>query len=169
MQSIEEICKIYSKNIYKYLFCLTHSHDMSEELTQETMYRAIKNIHRIREPDKIENWLLKIAKNLWLQELQKKKKNISYNNEEILKKLQEDEDIVDRLIIQEQKKYINDKIKILDKISREVFYLRIIGDFRFRDIGEMLGKTENWARVTFYRAKQKIIKEVQKDEQKNNL
>ena len=46
----------------------------------------------------------------------------------------------------------------LDEISKEVFFLRITGDLSFRDIGEIFSRNENWARVTFYRAKQKIMK-----------
>ena len=47
---------------------------------------------------------------------------------------------------------------------REVMYLRIFGNLSFREIGEIMGKTENWARVTFYRGKEKMRKELVEDE-----
>ena len=46
----------------------------------------------------------------------------------------------------------------LDIITREVIYLRITGELSFKEIGKILNKTENWARVTFFRAKQKLNK-----------
>ncbi len=49
----------------------------------------------------------------------------------------------------------------LDEKSRELIYLRMVGNLDFSEIGEILGKTANWSRVNFYRAKQKI-KEVNK-------
>ena len=56
----------------------------------------------------------------------------------------------------------------LDNLSREVVYLRTIGNLNFIEIGEILGKTANWARVTFYRAKQKI-REVNKNGKENRM
>ena len=50
------------------------------------------------------------------------------------------------------------KVHILDEVSKEIVFLRITGAFSFKEIGELFGKNENWARVTFYRAKQKIMK-----------
>ena len=77
MRNINELVEEYSNNIYKYLICLTHSQDIAEELTQETLYRAIKNINQLKDDTKIELWLCKIAKNLWLQDVQRKKRYIN--------------------------------------------------------------------------------------------
>ena len=66
MQNMEEIYKEYFETVKKYLFCLTHNNDIAEELTQETFYKAINNIHKFKEDCKISVWLCKIAKNTWL-------------------------------------------------------------------------------------------------------
>ena len=50
---------------------------------------------------------------------------------------------------------------------REVMYLRIFGNCSFREIGDVMGKTENWARVTYYRGKEKLGKELKNDERRN--
>ncbi len=55
-------------------------------------------------------------------------------------------------------------VHILEENAKEVFLLCIIGGFSFKEIGEICGRNENWARVTFYRAKQKIMEEVGRDE-----
>ena len=73
-QNIEEIYIEYSKQVYKYLFCLTHNNALSEELTQETFYIALKNIKQYRGECKLYVWLCQIAKNLWYKELKKTKK-----------------------------------------------------------------------------------------------
>lgn len=81
MQNIEQIYKEHFKTVYKYLFCLTHDSDISEELTQETFYRAVKKINTYKGECKISVWLCQIAKNLWYDYCRKNKKNM--NIEEI--------------------------------------------------------------------------------------
>ena len=56
------------------------------------------------------------------------------------------------------------KIHKLDDNTKEVFYLRIYGNLSFKEIGEILGKTEEWARVVFYRGKIKLKEELLKNE-----
>ncbi len=48
------------------------------------------------------------------------------------------------------------RMQKLDKKTREVIYLRITGELSFKEIGIILNKTENWARVTFYRGKNQL-------------
>ena len=64
----------------------------------------------------------------------------------------------------EQTMEVMKAVHILEESGKEVFLLRITGGFSFKEIGEICGRNENWARVTFYRAKQRIMKEVGGDE-----
>ena len=156
MQNMEEIYNQYSNTVYKYLFCLTHSEDTSEELTQETFAIAVKEINKFKGECKVSVWLCQIAKHLWYKELKKNKtqKDISIDNlSEDLEVIETTEDIVCK---KEEKLRLFKDMQKLDVQSREVVYLRMIGNLNFIEIGEILGKTANWARVTFYRAKQKI-------------
>ena len=114
MQDIEEIYKEYFETVYKYLFCLTHNSDLSEELTQETFYRAV------------------------------------------IKFLSSNDDLENNAVLKEEKVNLYKKMQKLDDLTREVMYLRITGELSFKEIGDILNKTENWARVTFYRGKTKI-------------
>lgn len=77
MQNIEQIYKEYSKMVNKYLFCLTRDSDVAEELTQETFYKAIKKLDTYRGESKISVWLCQIAKNIWYNELKKRKRIIA--------------------------------------------------------------------------------------------
>ena len=79
MQNIEEIYKQYCNTVYRYLFCLTHSEELAEDLTQETFAVAVKEIKKFKGNCKVSVWLCQIAKHLWYKELKKSKKiqNIS--------------------------------------------------------------------------------------------
>lgn len=165
MQNIEEVYKEYSNTVYKYLFCLTHKEDIAEDLTQETFAIAIKEINKFRGDSKISVWLCQIAKHLWYKELKKSKKKKDIPIEEIDKELKSFETIEDIVCEKEDKLKIYKDMQKLDEKTREVMYLRMVGNLSFIEIGEILGKTPNWARVTYYRAKQKI-KEVNRNGKK---
>ena len=150
---MEQIYKQYFETVNKYLFCLTHNSDISEELTQETFYRAVMKINTFKGDCKMSVWLCQIAKNLWYDELKKKKK--VENIDEMLS-MQSNDKIEDKIVLNESKIELYKKIQKLDKQTREVIYLRITGELSFKEIGDILNKTENWARVTFYRGKQKL-------------
>lgn len=159
MQNIEEIYKEYATTVYKYLFCLTQNKDISEELTQETFASAIKDIKKFRGECKLSVWLCQIAKHLWFKELKTSKKNISVPLEEIKDNILYEKSLEETICEKEEKLKLFKDMQKLDEKSREVMYLRMIGNLSYEEIGEVLGKTGNWARVTFYRAKQKIREE----------
>lgn len=162
MQDIEKVYEEYFEIVYKYLFCLTHNSDLAEELTQETFYRAVMKISTFKEECKVSVWLCQIAKNLWYDEIKKdKKQNKADENE--LSCIASNENIEETIISNEEKMELYKKMQQLDELTREVIYLRITGELSFKQIGDILNKTESWARVTFYRGKNKI-KEVDKDE-----
>ena len=157
MQNIEKIYEEYYTSVYKYLFCLTQNKEISEDLTQETFAQAVRDINKFRGECKLSVWLCQIAKHLWYKELKKNKtKNISF--EELNENSLYDEMLEEDLCAKEDKIKLFKDMQLLDEKSREVMYLRIAGDLSFEEIGEILGKTSNWARVTFHRAKQKIRK-----------
>ena len=163
MQNIEEIYKEYSITVYKYLFCLTQNRDISEELTQETFAIAVEDIKKFRGECKLSVWLCQIAKHLWYKELKKRKKSVNVSFEEVNDTILYDESLEEIICEKEEKLKLFKDMQKLDEKSREVMYLRMVGNLSYEEIGEILGKTANWSRVTFYRAKQKI-REGNKDE-----
>ena len=62
----------------------------------------------------------------------------------------------EQIISNEEKISLYKKMQKLDETTREVIYLRTTGELSFKEIGVILNKTENWARVTFYRGKNKL-------------
>lgn len=159
MQNMEEIYKEYSNTVYKYLFCLTHNEDTSEDLTQETFAIAVKEINKFKGNCKISVWLCQIAKHLWYKKLKKENKEKHISFEQLENEIVENETTEEIIFKKEENLKLYKDIQKLDNISREIIYLRMFGNLNFIEIGEILGKSANWARVTFYRAKQKIREE----------
>lgn len=159
MQDMEEIYKQYSKTVYKYIFCLSNGNsDLSEEITAETFAVAVERVNEFKGNCKISVWLCQIAKFLWYKELKKKNK-IQY---EQLENMEDNQKVEDALIEKEEKLQLFKEIQCLDEKTKDVMYLRLMGNLSFIEIAEVMGKTPNWARVTYYRGKQKI-KEENKD------
>lgn len=155
MQNMEHIYEEDFQTVYKYLFCLTHNKEISEDLTQETFYRAVQKIDKFKGNCKISVWLCQIAKNLWYDELKKNKKLKNVGEEELYF-LQAEDKVEDSVIANQSKLEIYKQLQKLDDQTREVMYLRITGELSFKEIADILNKTENWARVTFYRGKKKL-------------
>ncbi|KIR01807.1 RNA polymerase sigma factor RpoE [Lachnospiraceae bacterium TWA4] len=162
MNELDEIYQSHAKTVFKYLMTLVRNEDLAEELTQETFYQAVKSINRYDESCKISTWLCSIAKNQYLNYL-KTKRQIS------LEEVDESEFVTKS----SEENYIAsiDRIRLLKKLHtcpepyREVMYLRIFGNLSFKEVGDIMGKSENWARVTFYRGKQKLKMEVEAHEE----
>lgn len=156
MQDMEEIYKQYSKTVYKYIFCLSNGNsDLAEEITAETFAVAVERINKFKGNCKISVWLCQIAKFLWYKELKKKSK-LKF---EQLENLEDSKKVEDILIEKEEKLKIFKEIQNLDEKTKDVMYLRLMGNLSFIEIAEVMGKTPNWARVTYYRGKQKIKEE----------
>lgn len=166
MKEFSEFYNLYSKSIYKYLFYLTGDHHLSEDLLQETFYNAFKALEKFRGDSKVSTWLYAIAKNVYLKDLNKSKNKRKFFEEKVV--FETDMRPASELdlpeVIYEQKdnmKNIILAVRKLDENYRQVILLRSIGELSFREIGEMLGRNENWARITFYRAKLKLKQEME--------
>ena len=162
MLDMDSVYREYVTVVYKFLLSLCYEEDMAEELTQETFYQAVRSANRYDGSCKVSTWLCQIAKHLWYQEVeQRKRKGTSPLTEDILSK---DMPVEDRFNIREEKMELFRKVHVLDETAKEVVLLRVTGAFSFKEIGELFRKNENWARVTYYRAKQKIVKGGNHDE-----
>ena len=155
--NFEDIYKKYYSSLNKYLFSLTKNEDFAEELTQETFFKALKNISKYDEKYKMLTWLCQIGKNTYYS-LYKKDKKIEVLDDSIPS---EENEIVDKIIDSETNKELLKIIHSLDEPYKEVFMLRVFGELSFKKISGIFGKTESWARVTYHRAKVKILNEME--------
>lgn len=161
---IKEAYEQYFNTVYGYLGTLTGgNYDLAQELTQETFYRATKKIAEFRGDCKMSTWLCQIAKFVYYQSLDKKRRSKEVTLDEAVELAMQEE--VHKSIEDEQAKlHIYKSIQKLPTPMRDVVMLRLTGELSFKEIGDIMAQSENWARVTFYRAKQILGKELQKDE-----
>ncbi len=149
--------ELYAQNVYRYLFSLTGEPDTAEELTQETFYQALKNLDTYRGESTPQVWLCAIAKRLWFKELERRKR-IVHVEESKLSHITAPDDPAKEYEVRQERFALYQAMQKLDAETREVIHLRLAGDFSFRDIGDILGHSEVWARVRFYRGKEALIK-----------
>ena len=153
---MDAIYKKYCKCVYNFLYKLTNDIELSEELTQETFYTAIKKINTLNKKESIRTWLYQIAKNKWKDYLKKNKKANIDLDENTVENLVANYDIEEDMIAKDNIIEFYKKIHMLDIDTREIIYLKIIRNFTFKEISQILGKNEEWARTKFYRGKLKL-------------
>ncbi|MBR1813749.1 MAG: sigma-70 family RNA polymerase sigma factor [Lachnospiraceae bacterium] len=157
MQSMDEIYQQYAQTVYGFLLAQTREENLAEELTQETFYQAIRTSDRFDESCKVSTWLCAIAKNVLFT--YRRKHPVTEEMDETLPAgASTENEALGNLGRMEVLRLLHG----LPEPGREVMYLRVFGGLSFAEIGEVHGKSENWARVTFYRAKEKLRKDVEK-------
>ena len=137
---------------------------MSEEIVQETFEVAIKNIDKFKGESKISTWLCQIAKYIWYKNLKKEKKVQNVSFEELENVIISNTILEEQILEKQEKIEFFKKIQKLDEQTKNVMYLRMLGNLDYKDIGEIMGRTPTWARVVFFRGKQKL-KEEKEDEE----
>jgi len=156
MQDIEEIYIKYSEIVYKYIFCLTGNEEITEEIVQETFLVAVKDINKFKGNCKISTWLCQIAKYIWYEKLRKDKKSKEISIEDSKDILPSNLDVEEKICKKEERLELFKRIQTLDEDTRNVMYLRILGNLEYDEIAEIMNKTANWARVIFFRGKQRL-------------
>ena len=157
MDSMEQIYLKYAKTVYGFLLTRLQNPDLAEELTQETFCQAVKNVQNFQGNSSVSTWLCGIAKNLLYEHLRKQKNQVGFAEAEEIPI----DSVETELFRTWDNLHILKSLHNLKDPMREVMYLRLIGNLTFSQIGEIMEKSENWARVTFYRGKERIIKEVE--------
>lgn len=152
MKELEQLYDKYYKKLYGYCITLTRNKDAAEDLVEESFYRAVKNIDKFRGDSDIGVWLCSIAKNIFYTECTKKKKRLLYTPEPDAFGAMEDRENVKEILI---------CMNRLEEPYRGVFFLRVFGQIKYSEIAQVYGKSENWAYVTYFRAKLKIIESLE--------
>ena len=163
MTEFEKLFEEKREYIFKYLMTLSKDYSLAEELTQETFYRATKKISEFRGEAKMSTWLCQIAKFVYYQSLDKKRRRKEVSFDEAVE-LAMQEDTQKSIEDAEAKMNIFKEIYKLSSPMRDVVMLRLTGELSFKEIGDIMAQSENWARVTFYRAKHILGKELKRDE-----
>lgn len=153
----EEMYRLYFRDVYLFILAMSRSPDTADEITQETFFKALKNSGKYRGECSVRTWLFQIAKNTYLSHL-KKQKHIDDNADPSVPGYDEasPQDLESACIRKDEALSIYKVLHYLEEPYKEVFTLRTLGELSFREIGEIFGRKEGWARVTYHRAKEKI-------------
>jgi RNA polymerase sigma-70 factor, ECF subfamily len=165
LDDFKELYNLYSKELYKYMYYLTHDSNLAEDLVQETFYQAFISIHRFKGHSKIKTWLYQIGKNVYYKNARNKLSKCDLFDEENgdFATTSTPETI---FYLNEQQKELHTAIRELTEPYKEVVILRSFNELSFKEIGEVFSESENWARVTFHRGKQKLRAILSKGENK---
>ena len=149
--------KLFQENqgfIFRYLMKLCGNESLAEELTQETFFRAYMNLTGLRKEEKVTVWLCQIARNTYFAWYNEQKKFQPLDDSMIPESVP---DIADAFTEKELQAKAYACLHAMDEPYKEVLMLSLFGGLSLKDISSLFGKSESWARVTFYRAKQKLM------------
>ena len=153
VDNFQLIYESYFSDVYQYIFSLCKDSSLAEEITQETFFKALKKIDQFDGKCTLFVWLCQIAKNTYFTYYTKNKRITPYTPS---LETPDSNYFIDILLDKESTFEIHQILHNLDEPYKEVFSLRTLGELSFKQIGELFGKTESWARVTYHRAKMKI-------------
>ena len=151
----EQTGKLYEAHymrVFSYAMTLTGNRELAEEITQETFFRAFAKSGEFRRESDEVTWLCAIAKNCFIDEKRRQSKT-----EPIPEEVPDTGKEIEQAAADRDSSFrIHVALHALEEPYREIFELRVFGELSFRDIGTIFGKTENWARVTYHRARLKL-------------
>lgn len=157
-----EFEKLFSENrefIFKFLMKTTRDASLAEELTQETFFRAYINYASLRSREKAPAWLCTIARNAYYAWCNEQKKHAPLEEAE---DMSDGKDPEEELARSELSREALRSLRELEEPYKEVLSLFVFGGLSHKQIGSAFGKSESWSRVTFYRAKQKLLERMKK-------
>lgn len=149
----------YYKDVFRFLRGISANEHLAEELTQETLYRALKSIDTYRGDTDMRVWLCSIAKNLYYTHYKKQKHFTPDESLDIYES--EEKNFIEVIADREMALKVHKVLHDLREPYKEIFSLRIFGELSFREIGELFHKSEHWACVTYHRAKEMIQAEIE--------
>ena len=156
MTDFEAVYQAYFRDVYRYALALCRDAALAEEITQETFFKALEHMDQFDGKSKRSVWLCSIARNTYYSMLRKEK----YIQKEPTAVLPGGVDPEQRLLNREQAATAHRLLHSLPEPYREVFSLRTFAQLSFKQIAQLFGKTESWARVTYHRARLKIKEEL---------
>lgn len=157
MPDFEEIYEKYYSQTYAYVVKLCQDEGTAEEITQETFFKVLKKINTYRGECKLSVWICQIAKNTYYSYVKKQNRLTDFLPEELAGQDSVEQAVIDK----DMALQIHKILHTLNEPYKEVFWMRTFGELSFAEIGKVHDKTEAWARVTYHRAKMKIMEEME--------
>ena len=151
MKEIEKLYDLYSNDVYRFIYSLSFDEDVSKDIMQSTFLEGIKSIKNFKRKCSEKTWLLAIAKNQYYTYLKKHPFTENLYDSDLDKYKDYENESLDEY---------NEVLKLINELKepqRQIMILRLINDLTFKEIGEIIGKSESYCRVNFFREKKKIV------------
>lgn len=156
MTEFEKIYRTYFDDVYRYIRRLSGNEDLAEEITSETFFKAMRSIKGFRGDCDIRVWLCQIAKNCYFTHQKKFGYTDSIDDAALSELPSEENTIEEQCIKHNEAARIRKVLHSVPEPYKEVFMWRVFAELSFKQIGQIFGKSENWACVTYHRAKTMI-------------
>ena len=150
MPDFEEVYRRYFADVYRYVLALSRDAGLAEEVTQETFFKALTAIDTFRGECQLRVWLCGIARNQYYDRCRERRRFADAEAE------RGDSGIEEGFADRDTARQLHRLLHGLQEPYKEVFSLRTFGELPFSQIGELFGRTESWARITYFRARQKL-------------
>ena len=160
----EQVYDLYFRDVYRYILKLSGSEHVAEVITSDTFFKALRSIGIFRGSCDMRVWLCQIAKNSYYPHLKQSRRATPVEAAERLALAQEGESPEEFLLRGERARQIQRLLHALPDPYREVVLWRARGDLCFRQFGVLFLRTENWACVTYHRARSMIRKRMEADD-----
>ncbi len=157
-EEFEKIYIRYFNDVFLFLKKLSKDEGIAEEITSETFFKAMRSLDTFRGEVDIRVWLCQIAKNSYFSYLKKQRKIVDIDDIECI---DDKETVEEQLLSRSDAMEIHRLLHNLEEPYKEVFMLRVFGELRFKQIADIFQKTENWACVTYHRARKKMIMQME--------
>lgn len=164
MADFEEIYKTYFRDVLLYIRRLSNDEHIAEEIASETFFKAMRDIEKFRGECHIRVWLCQIAKNCYYSYLKKNNKTDTASYTELSDIPDSGEPLEEKLVRNDEARQIQKILHEIQEPYREVFMWRVFAELSFKDIGQIFHKSENWACVTYHRARGMIKKRLEEQE-----
>lgn len=161
MKELERLYREIQPKIYAFFYVKTSNKAVAEDLTQDVFYEALKGIKSFKGHSTMKTWLFSIARNILFKYYRSKKYRNQLTKELKQEQIEFAKSPEQLTVLQDEAKQLQEKIEALNELQREIVLLRIYGELSFKEIGELLQKSENYARVTFHRTKLKLQLEME--------
>lgn len=157
----EKIYNTYFKDVYLYVLRLSGNEHIAEEITSDTFFKAMNSIDHFRGECDIRVWLCQIAKNCYYTHVKKNRRLESMEDHELQNILDFNAAVDEQIVHKETTAHIQSVLHTLPETYKEVFMWRIFADLSFKQIGQIFHKTDNWACVTYHRARAMLKKRLE--------
>lgn len=160
---LEKVYSTYFNDVFRYIRRLSGNEHIAEAITADTFFKAMHSIDSFRGDCDIRVWLCQIAKNSYLSYLKKSGRIDNIEDAEFLNIADPDESVEEKFVRHDEAVQVQKALHDIPDPYKEVFMWRVFAELSFKQIGQIFGKSENWACVTYHRARNKIKERLEVD------